>query len=108
MDARTTDHESVTMSWHITRKRLWIVVVALFAAVLALALTSCEYRLTGDEEKKIAQTTGVVSGLFGLPPYVGESIAMVIMNGVAYVMGNKRGRKKERACQVQRPSGGGS
>jgi hypothetical protein len=38
--------------------------------------------------------------MFGLPPYVGESIAGLILTVAANLEGRRSGRKKERACQA--------
>ena len=86
------------MSWHVTRKKMLVVIVLLFLALVVGSLVSCT--VTREEAQRIKETSGQVGGMFGLPPYVGESIAGLILMAVANVDGRRRGRKKERACHV--------
>ena len=92
------------MRWHITRKWLWTVVVILFAVVLLLALTACEYRLTPEDEKAISTGVGATGSAFGLPPLVGEAISAAVFSVIAYITGRKRGR----ASAHPKSGGGGS
>jgi hypothetical protein len=86
------------MKWHITRKRLLAIIVLLFLTLAAFGLWGCTKR----EEAAAIKTGGAISGAVGLPPYVGESIVTLAFSIAAWLNGQNRGRKKERACHVQK------
>lgn len=90
------------MKWYITRKRMLAVIIAMFLVLVAFGIWGCA-PLTRGEQRDISRTAGAVGGLFGLPPIVGESLAAGILaasNAIVYKLGHKRGRRKERSCQV--------
>jgi hypothetical protein len=87
------------MSWRITRKKMLAAIAVLFLALVAFGVWGCS-NLTRAEEKKIKDTAGQVGGMFGLPPYVGESIAGLFLTIAASVEGHRRGRRRERRCQA--------
>lgn len=80
------------MKWHVTRKDLLAVIVALLVLLLALTLTGCTKR----EEQVARDTGGALSRAVGLPPFVGEGVATLVCSVITYLTGEKRGRNKER------------
>ncbi len=88
------------MKWYITRKRLLVTAAILAFVALCLAFQGCTKR----QEKDAKTTGGALSHALGLPPFVGESIATLIVSAVTYFQGHRRGRRKERACQVPKAS----
>jgi hypothetical protein len=91
------------MKWHITRKRLLATILALFLLLLAFGMSACTKR----DEEAAKKAGGVVAGLFGLPPGVGEGLVAVVIAASHAITGkvcHTRGRRKERACQVPKAS----
>ncbi len=89
--------------WRITRRRMLVIIVVLFLALVAANLIGCR-QLTRAEEDAIKRGAGVATGMVGLPPYVGESIAGLVLSVSTYIAGHKRGRRKERVCQARPPT----
>jgi hypothetical protein len=87
------------MKWHITRKRMLAIIIVLFLTLAAFSIFGCTKR----DEEAAKRTGGLVGGLFGLPPVVGESLvatALALSHAITAKLGEKRGRRKERACHV--------
>ena len=86
------------MSWRITRRKMLAIIVVMLLTLVAFGIWGCT--ITRAEEQQIKTTAGQVGGMFGLPPYVGESIAGLIIAATCHITGHRHGRKKERACHV--------
>lgn len=81
------------------RKTLYVVSALLLIAIIVLALFSC----TARQEKDAKKAGGVVAGLFGLPPGVGEglvALGLAVSHVVTGKVCHSRGRKRERTCHL--------
>lgn len=90
------------MSWSITRKKMAVTITVLLAIALLLSMCGCK-PLTRAERDHAAKTVGVVGGVFGLPPVVGESLAYAAIAAISAIAGHKNGRRKERKCALPKP-----
>lgn len=82
-----------------THKILLLIAAILFVIAAVMGLSSC----TAREEANAKKAGGVVAGLFGLPPGVGESlvaIGLAITHTVTAKVSHRRGTR----CQVRPPT----
>ncbi len=73
--------------------RILVIIVCLLAIIAAIELFS---GCTKRQEAAAKTTGGVVAGLFGLPPGVGESLVGAVIAAGSYFGGKRQGHRSER------------